>query len=97
MLNTAAFWVCGPAPDPNGPFFDPVHNKSHLFYQYRTPRVWGHAVSDDLIHWTQLPVALENDEWCVPAGCSFSASSVYACVARIDVTALAVTAPASQV
>lgn len=49
--------------DPNGPFYDPVHKLHHLMYQYRTPRVWGHAVSQDLLHWTQLPVALENDMW----------------------------------
>lgn len=49
--------------DPNGLFYDPVFQKYHLMYQYLTPRVWGHAVSDDLVHWTQLPVALENDMW----------------------------------
>ena len=32
-------------------------------YQYLTPRTWGHAVSDDLLHWTQLPIALNNDMW----------------------------------
>lgn len=49
--------------DPNGPLYDPVHDKYHLFYQYQTPRLWGHAVSDDLVNWTQLPVAIENDLW----------------------------------
>ena len=44
--------------DPNGPFFDPVHRKYHLFYQYQTPRHWGHAISDDLVSWQQLPMAL---------------------------------------
>ena len=47
--------------DPNGPFFDPVHKKYHLFYQYQTPRMWGHAVSDDLVDWTQLPMALKRE------------------------------------
>jgi hypothetical protein len=32
-------------------------------YQYLTPRVWGHAVSTDLVHWTQLPIALDTDMW----------------------------------
>jgi len=49
--------------DPNGPLYDPVHDKYHLFYQYQTPRLWGHAVSDDLVNWVQMPVALNNDEW----------------------------------
>lgn len=31
----------------------------HLFYQYSTPREWGHAVSEDLIHWRHLPIALK--------------------------------------
>ncbi|KAI9145030.1 glycosyl hydrolase [Paraphysoderma sedebokerense] len=37
----------------------------HLFYQYaehatvwQIPILWGHAISDDLIHWKDLPVAL---------------------------------------
>ena len=30
--------------DPNGPMWDPVHELYHLFYQYQTPRQWGHAV-----------------------------------------------------
>ena len=48
--------------DPNGV----IHwgGKYHLFYQYHpeSPRFglayWGHAVSDDAIHWRDLPVAL---------------------------------------
>lgn len=34
--------------------------KWHLFYQAyppEDPRQWGHAVSDDLIHWRDLPYA----------------------------------------
>ena len=37
--------------DPNGPLYDPKFNKYHLFTQYKTPRVWSHAVSDDLLNW----------------------------------------------
>ena len=48
--------------DPNGV----IHwdGKYHLFYQYHpgSPRFglayWGHALSDDAIHWRDLPVAL---------------------------------------
>jgi len=66
-LNLPAFHIV-PYPynwsnDPNGPMYDPVHDKYHLFYQYQTPRVWGHVVSDDLINWKQLPVAISNDNW----------------------------------
>ena len=49
--------------DPNGLFYDPVFEKYHLMYQYLTPRQWGHAVSTDLVHWTQLPISLPNNEW----------------------------------
>src|ERR1700733_4473703 len=53
--------------DPNGlVFFD---GEYHLFFQYRpdvlvqTPAMsWGHAVSPDLVHWTQLPIALHPDD-----------------------------------
>lgn len=45
--------------DPNGlVWFD---GEYHLFYQHRTPRCWGHAVSRDLLHWEHLPIALEPD------------------------------------
>lgn len=46
--------------DPNGLCF--WQGKWHLFYQYIPAKDyrqhWGHAVSDDLIHWIDLPVAL---------------------------------------
>jgi hypothetical protein len=44
--------------DSNGPMYDPVHDMYHLFYQYQTPRMWGHAASRDLVDWEQLPMAL---------------------------------------
>ena len=31
-------------------------------FQYQTPRVWGHAISKDLLYWINLPIALENNE-----------------------------------
>jgi sucrose-6-phosphate hydrolase SacC (GH32 family) len=57
--------------DPNGPIY---HNgKYHLFYQFdpqvpdgkggwaRSQRCWGHAVSGDLVHWQDWPVAVWPD------------------------------------
>ncbi len=52
--------------DPNGlVYFD---GEYHLFYQFDTDlagrdssKTWGHAVSTDLVHWQQLPDALEPD------------------------------------
>ena len=42
----------------------------HLFYQYNTKgvawddgMVWGHVVSQDLVHWRHLPIAMVPDHW----------------------------------
>ena len=50
--------------DPNGTIF--WKGKYHLFYQYNPDGAfdnskrmhWGHAVSEDLVHWSDLPIAL---------------------------------------
>ncbi len=46
--------------DPNGLCY--WQGRWHLFYQARPPedtrQHWGHAVSDDLVHWRDLPYAL---------------------------------------
>lgn len=53
--------------DPNGPMF--YKGWYHFFYQYNPNGavwgdiVWGHAVSNDLIHWLHLPLAMVADQW----------------------------------
>ncbi len=55
--------------DPNGLIYNEYTQEYHMFYQYN-PTVlhhdgkshWGHAVSKDLVHWTELPIALYPDE-----------------------------------
>lgn len=62
--------------DPNGMVY--YKGKYHLFYQYYPdstiwgPMHWGHAISEDLIYWQHLPIALYPDS----IGYIFSGSAV---------------------
>jgi beta-fructofuranosidase len=66
--------------DPNGPIF--WKGRYHMFFQYNpNGAVWGdmhwaHAVSEDMIHWRHLPVALApTPGWDDADGC-FTGSAV---------------------
>lgn len=65
--------------DPNG--FSYYKGEYHMFYQYHPfspywgPMHWGHAVSEDLLHWKHLPAALAPDMDYDRDGC-FSGSAV---------------------
>lgn len=65
--------------DPNGPIF--AEGLYHLFYQHNPAAArwgdihWGQAVSEDLVHWSDWPIALaprdEIDRAGVYTGCAF--------------------------
>lgn len=57
-LLPAANWIN----DPNAPIF--WNGQYHMFYQYNPDGAywgdmhWGHAISDDMVHWKNLPIAI---------------------------------------
>ena len=68
--------------DPNGLIF--YQGKYHFFYQFNPYygfwdyMHWGHAVSEDLVHWEYLPIALAPSQLCddhMRGGC-FSGSAI---------------------
>lgn len=66
--------------DPNGPIFWDGHY--HMFFQYNPHAAvwgdmhWGHAVSEDMVHWQHLPVALSPTPGGPDAAGCFSGSAV---------------------
>jgi len=66
--------------DPNGLVF--FRGKYHAFFQHNphSPHWdkmhWGHAVSEDMIHWQELPIALYPDESYEDDGGCFSGSAI---------------------
>ncbi len=74
-LSTRTGWMN----DPNG--FSYYQGKYHIFYQYHPYSVfwgsmhWGHAVSEDLLHWEYLPAAIAPDTPADSEGC-FSGSAL---------------------
>ncbi len=69
--------------DPNGLVYNSVTGEYHLFFQCNRPfdtgvegltgtTSWGHAVSKDLLHWEELPLAVLPDE----IGMAWSGSAV---------------------
>lgn len=65
--------------DPNG--FSVYRGEYHLFYQYHPystdwgPMHWGHAKTQDFLHWERLPAALAPDQDYDKDGC-FSGGAV---------------------
>ena len=65
--------------DPNGLVY--YKGQYHAFYQHHPydenwgPMHWGHAVSDDLITWRRLPIAIAPDHDYDQSGC-FSGSAI---------------------
>lgn len=73
--------------DPNGPIY--YRGRYHLFYQHVPNQVewdwglvWGHAVSEDLVTWEHLPIALEPSIGGYDSDGCFSGTCVKNCDGR---------------
>jgi hypothetical protein len=61
--------------DPNGPMYDPLHDKYHLWMQYNPcgptwgNMAWYHTVSDDLVFFKRLGVTFDRDKTYDESGC----------------------------
>lgn len=66
--------------DPNGLIY--YKNQYHAFFQHNPhdtkwgPMHWGHAISEDLIHWKEVPIALFPDMDYEDDGGCFSGSAI---------------------
>lgn len=66
--------------DPNGPVY--WDGRYHMFFQYNPQAAvwgdmhWGHAMSEDMVHWEHLPVALAPTPGGPDAAGCFSGSAV---------------------
>ena len=66
--------------DPNGLIY--YEDTYHAFFQHNpygpiwSAMFWGHAVSDDLLHWEEQPLALVPDQWYENRGGCFSGSAI---------------------
>lgn len=80
-LTTPAYWIN----DPNGPVY--YRGRYHMFFQHNPygsewgNMSWGHAVSEDLVHWEHLPIAL------APNPDSYDSDGVFSgcCVVEDDI------------
>ena len=48
--------------DPSGPFYDSNTGLYHIMFDYTQPLQWGHAISTDILHWQNLPIAIPNNQ-----------------------------------
>jgi len=65
----------GPINDPNGLIY--YDGEWHMYFQHKGVKVWGHAVSTDLVHWKQLQHAIVPHQGnCVSSGQIWSGTAI---------------------